>query len=182
MELQFFGKNLEITDTISEYARRKTEKLGRYLSKIDESKVEITQEKTRSPQDRFTVQITLRSRKNILRAEEKASSINLAIDKATESLASQIGRFKGKFSRKGKGEPVAPEDAVKATARPKAPKIARIKRFLIQSMSTRDAADQMEMLNHDFFMFMNEDTGSMNVIYRRKDGHYGVIEPELEND
>jgi putative sigma-54 modulation protein len=182
MELQFFGKNLEITDTISDYARRKTEKLGRYLSKIDESKVEISQEKTQSPKDRFTVQITLRSRGNILRAEEKASSINLAIDKATESLASQISRFKGKFSRKGKGETMPSGEAVKAEARPRSIKIARVKRFTIQSMSAREAADQMEMLNHDFFMFMNEDTGAMNVIYRRKDGQYGVIEPELEDD
>lgn len=117
-----------------------------------------------------------------MRAEEKASSINLAIDKATDSLANQISRFKGKFSKKGKGEPVSAGETVKALPRVKTPRIARVKRFLIQSMSVREAADQMEMLNHDFFLFMNEDTSAMNVIYRRKDGQYGVIEPELEND
>jgi putative sigma-54 modulation protein len=184
MELQFFGKNVEITDDISDYARKKTEKLGRYLSRIEESKVEISQEKTRSPRDRYTVQITLRSKGNILRAEEKASTINLAIDSAANSLERQISRFKGRFSRKGKGEPSggAVEVEAEKAAKVKSPRIARVKRFIIQSMSTKEAADQMEMLNHDFFMFMNADTGSMNVIYRRKDGHYGVIESEIENE
>src|SRR4030067_3372150 len=154
MELQFLVKILEITDAISEYARKKTEKLGRYLSKIDESKVEISQEKTKSPKDRFTVQISLRSKGNILRAEEKSSSINLAIDLATDSLAHQISRFKGKFSRKGKGDPSESmiEETVKTPGRPKSPRIARVKRFLITSLSTKEAAAQMEMLNRDFFI------------------------------
>jgi len=185
MELQFFGKNLEITDTISDYARKKTEKLGRYLPRIDESKVEISQEKTKSPKDRFTVQITLRSKGNILRSEEKASSINLAIDLATDSLAHQIDRFKGKFSKKGKAEPsgsMAQVDTVKAAGKRKSHKISKIKRFVIQAMSADEAAEQMEMLSHDFYIFMNADSGDMNVIYRRKDGNYGIIEPELAND
>jgi putative sigma-54 modulation protein len=181
MELQFYGKNLTITDSIAEYARKKTEKLSRYFSRIDESKVEISREKTRSPKDRFTVQITLRSKGNILRAEEKASSVNLAIDLAADSLVHQISRFKGKFARKGKGEPGGAAEEL-AMAKPvKMPKIARVKRFAIRSMSTKEAAEQMEMLNHDFFMFVNEDSEAINLLYRRKDGNFGLIEAEVED-
>jgi putative sigma-54 modulation protein len=180
MDLQFYGKNLTITDSIADYARKKTEKLSRYLAKIDESKVEISREKTKSPRDRFTVQITLRSKGHILRTEEKASSINLAIDLATDSLARQISRFKARFVKKGKGEPAGAVEALAKIRPVKMPKIAKVKRFVIKSMSAKEAAEQMEMLNHDFFMFVNEESGAMNLLYRREDGNYGLIEPEAE--
>jgi len=184
MDLQVFGKNVDINDSIKDYAKKKIEKLTRYLSGINESKIEITEEKTKSPQDRFTVQITIRSRGNLMRAEEKAPSINLAIDDTVNALARQISRYKGKFENKRKSVVPEPTGAVeKATNEANTlPGIVRVKRFLVKSMSIQQATEQMELLSHDFFLFLNDDSGVLNLIYRRKDGNYGLIEPELDID
>lgn len=183
MDLQFYGKNVEITDTIKKYTMEKTGKLARFLPVIDESKIEISKEGTRSPQNRFSVQITIGARGTLLRSEEKAPSINLAIDAAVNSLTRQISRFKGKFSKKGKTSVSANKNTasstVTVTGRKKPAHVVRTKRFVVKSMTVDEAAEQMEMLSHDFFLFLNEDDGAMNLIYRRRDGNYGVIVPEV---
>jgi len=186
MDLQIYGKNIEITDTIKKYTMEKTGKLARFLPVIDESKIEITKEGTRSPQNRFSVQITIGTRGNLLRSEEKAPSINLAIDAAVNSLTRQISRFKGKFSKKGKTGVSATKNissrVIAGTGKKKPSHVVRTKRFAVKSMSIENAAEQMEMLSHDFFLFLNEDSGVINLIYRRKDGNYGVIEPEVDTE
>ncbi len=177
MDIQIFGKNIDINDTIIDYARKKTDKLARLLPIIDELKIEITEEKTKSRDSRYTVQITIKSKWNLFRAEERAQTINLAIDSATDALSHQISRFKGKFIKKGRGtisdETPSPD---------RLPEIVRMKRFLVKSMSVGEAAEQMELLSHDFFLFLNDDSGVLNLLYRRKDGDYGLIEPELDID
>jgi putative sigma-54 modulation protein len=186
MDFQVFGKNIEITSQIQDYVQKKTERLTRYLPQIDEAKVEIVEAKTKSPDDRYTVQITVHSKGNLLRAEEKAANVNQAIDNVIDRLARQISTFKGKFSKRGKGlsvgEKIVEAEENAANNREVIPEIVRVKRFFVKSLSVEEAAEQMELLGHDFFLFLNSDSGVINVLYRRKDGNYGLIEPELDLD
>jgi putative sigma-54 modulation protein len=102
MELNVYGKNVEITQEIKNHAQKKMEKLARYLPSMDDAKVEIFEEKTKSPGDRYTVQITIHSKGNLFRAEERATGIDMGLEMVTDVLARQIDRFKGRLSRKGK--------------------------------------------------------------------------------
>jgi putative sigma-54 modulation protein len=184
MELEIAGKNLEGWDSIQEYVRKKVGKLGRYLQKIDEAKVEVREEKTKSPQDRFTVQVTLSSNGTLLRGEERAESVYTAVDAVTEALTRQIERYKGKLYKRGRGvslarQGTAPEEGVGYLEEEVMPKVVRVKRFAAKLMSVAEAAEQMELLGHDFFLFVNGDSDKLNLLYRRKDGDYGLIEPEI---
>jgi putative sigma-54 modulation protein len=183
MDLQLTGKNFEINSSVREYVGKKLKRLTRYINDIEEIKVEITEENTRMPKDRCTVQITLISKGNILRGEERASDINLAIDKAVKLLARQIRRFKGRLIKKGRGAIAeqAKEEAIGKYEQMETPqKIVRVKKFPVKPMSTEEAAEQMELLSHDFYLFTDARTGRLNLIYRRKAGNYGLIEPEVK--
>jgi putative sigma-54 modulation protein len=182
MDLQLSGKNIEITPVIRDYVVKKLNRLPRYLNGIEDIKVEITEENTRMPKDRFTVQITLNSKGNILRGEERASNINLSIDKAVKLLARQIRRFKGRLIKKGRGagiEQVKESATDKYEGIPTSERIVRFKKFAVKPMTVEDAAEQMELLGHDFYLFTNASTKKLNLLYRRKAGNYGLIEPEV---
>jgi putative sigma-54 modulation protein len=184
MELQIIGKNFDITQDMDDYLNKKVSKLIRFLPNIDEAKAELSEEKTKSPEHRFTVQVTLRIRGTILRGEEKGSSINAAIDAVIESLARQVKRYKGKLQSKKRGVALTKQTRISRTTvtTDKAeifPELVKVKRFQVKLMSTEEATEQMELLNHDFFLFLNSDTAALNLVYRRKDGNYGLIEPEL---
>ena len=184
MQLQVIGKNVEITQDIEDYVRKKVDKLFRYLPYIDDAKVEISSENVKSPDHRFTTQVTIKSRGTLLRSEERGANVNVAIDSATEILARQIRRYKGKFSKKGRGvsrtqQVVASEATISDETVKIMPEVVRVKQFAVKSMPVEEAAEQMELLGHDFFLFMSSDTGALKLLYRRKDGNYGVIEPVL---
>jgi putative sigma-54 modulation protein len=184
MELQIFGKNMEVTPAIENYVQRKIGKLTRYLNNIAEAKVEIYEERTKSPQHRFTVQVTLNSKGVLMRGEERSENVNMAVDAVAEVLARQIERYKGKLYEKGRGVSLArhPEVSEDVTVNEKAadwPKVVRVKRFAVKPMSVAEAAEQMELLGHSFFLFANPESGALSLLYRRNDGNYGLIEPEL---
>ncbi len=186
MDIQVLGKNVEITDVIRKYIQKKTAKLDKYLPGIDDSKVEITSEQTKSPLDRFQVQITIRTKGNILRAEERAASINLAIDDATNSLVRQIDRYKSRYDKK-RTTPLPAAKKINMGLKNKnrlsdLPHVVKVKRFAVKSMTVQEAIAQMELLGHDFFLFLNEDVEGLSLLYRRNDGNYGLIEPEIEID
>jgi putative sigma-54 modulation protein len=184
MDLKIYGKNVEITPEIRDYVQKKMDKLSRFLPNMGETKVEIVEEQTKSPKDKFTVQITVRGKGSLLRGEERAAGINLGVDAVTDVLARQITKYKGKFVKKGHGTPAQLEPAEPAAkkAKNRLPELVRVKRFLVKSMSTEEAAEQMELTSHDFFLFIKDDTRELNLLYRRKDGNYGLIEPELDID
>ena len=184
MQLQVIGKNIEITQEIEDYVQKKVDRLFRYLPDIDDAKVEINVENAKSPDHRFTTQVTVKSRGTLLRSEERGANVNMAIDAATEILARQIRRYKGKFSKKGRGisrtqQITASEVSIDDKSVKVKPEVVRVKRFPVKSMLVDEAAEQMELLGHDFFLFISNDTGSLKLLYRRKDGDYGVIEPVL---
>lgn len=184
MELMVVGKNFEITQSIRDYLAKKIKKLTRHLPDIDEAKVEIHEEKTKSPEHRVSVQITIKSRGTLLRSEERSANAHTAIDAVIDVLGRRIERYKAKFEKKGRGANSArhiPAVSENVTSRKDSftPELVRIKRFTVKSMTVEDATEQMELLSHDFFLFVNGESGELNLIYRRKDGNYGLIETEI---
>jgi putative sigma-54 modulation protein len=182
MELIIKGKNLEVDASAQEYIEGKLGKLERHFPDIGEVKVELTREMTRSEDSRYIAQVTINSHGTLLRGEERASTINTSIDKVLDVLTRQVERFKDKLYRSKRrisplrkelaSEPIIEE--VKEES-----KIVKVKRFPVKPMTPEEAVDQMELLSHDFFIFFNPESNKFSVIYKRGDGYYGLIEPEL---
>lgn len=187
MDVTIRGKNFTVTDRIEEYVNKKVSKLGRYLSIIDEARMDLTSEKTRSAQDSQVAQLTVRSRGTILRAEERDQDIFAAIDKVLDKMHRQITRYKDRIQRKGdRGAPPGEKAIVTAAETVDDEgesmtqgEIVRVKKVPTTMMDPEEAVEQMELLGHDFFVFFNADTESLNVAYRRRDGNYGLLQPEL---
>ncbi len=180
--LEIFGREFEVTDHIREYVTKKVAKLDRHLGTIEEIRVELAYVKTaRSATDRYVAQMTVRGKGLILRAEERADDIRSAMDNAVDKLSRQIVRFKGKHYRgRGDGKSVAeiaPDGEEAAVELEELPVIARRKKFDVVPMDEMEAIEQMKLLGHDnFFVFDNAKSGLVNVLYRRRDGTYGLIE------
>ena len=180
MELQIIAKNsVEVSETIQAYIEKKIGKLGRYLPSIGEVKVEISREGAKLPEQRFTVQVTLDSKGVLIRAQEKSKDIRTAIDKVANVLSKRIERYKGKLYDKGRGMSFARQGAaIEAEEIEALQRVVKSKRFLVKPMPVDEAINQMELLGHDFFLFIDADTERLNLLYRRKNGDYGIIEPE----
>jgi putative sigma-54 modulation protein len=183
LEVEIFGRNMEITDRIQDFVEKKVGKLDRYLPGIEEARVDLAYVKSaRSAADRQVAQITVRGKGFILRSEERSDDIFAALDTALEKMQRRIERYKGKRYRgRGDGktvsEIVAPPVEYEEVGE-EGPVIARRKRFVLIPMSEMEAIEQMELLGHeDFFVFYNADTNAVNVLYLRRDGTYGLIEP-----
>ena len=179
MELRINGKNTEVLPTARDYIERKLGKLARHLPQIMESKVEITEEKTKSPKQHFVVQITINSKGTLLRAEHRAEDLFQAVDKTVATMQRQIEHYKGKHYDKGRRDSLA-KGGLSAEAPESQPGLTKHKRFIVKPMPPDEAIDQMELLGHDFFLFYNIDSDGINLVYRRRDGNYGLIEPELK--
>lgn len=186
MEVTIRGKNIVINDRINDYVTKKVTKLDRYLPTIDEAHIDLSVEKTRSAQDRHVAQLTVRNRGALLRAEERDQDIFAAIDAVLDKMQRQISRYKERRTQRGeraagqKPNVAAVEAAAEQDAGPLPGDIVRIKRFAVSPMHREEALEQMELLGHDFFVFFDAETESFSVLYRRKDGNYGLLQPELE--
>lgn len=178
MKLIVSGKNIEVSERLKEYAEKKIGRLDRYLPSLTEARIEFALEKTRSAAQSQVVQVTLRSNGTLLRGEERSSDFNAAIDTVAEKLERQIDHFKGKHYRR-KNHAERAETAEPAEEETVMPRIVRVKRFHTPPMTEEEAIEQMELLGHTFFIFQNQERKSLNVLYRRNDGSYGLIEPEL---
>lgn len=178
MQLIIQGKNIEVTDRLQEYIEKKVGKLDRYLPTITEARMELSVEDAKSAKDRQVAQLTVRSKGTLLRAEERSADMFASIDTIVDKMYRQIVRYKGKRYGRGRGPGEIPpvEEFEEEEA---SPRIVRTKRFQVAPMDEEEAVEQMELLGHDFFVFFNVNTNEVNVIYRRKDGNYGLIEPEL---
>ncbi|MFZ5917095.1 MAG: ribosome hibernation-promoting factor, HPF/YfiA family [Chloroflexota bacterium] len=182
MQIIIQGKNIELTDRLHEYVENKVERLDRYLPDITEARVELATESARSAEHRQVAQLTLRTRGKILRSEERTDDIFAAIDAMLEKMHRQIDRFKGKRRDKVRAaEELLPEELLEEVAEEQTGprRIVRIKRFDMAPMDEEEALEQMELLGHDFFVFFNVNDDGINVLYRRRDGNYGLIQPVL---
>jgi len=187
MELQITGKNMDVSPEVRQYIERKLDRIDRHLNKVIEYKVEIAEQKTKSPQQRFVVQATVDSNGTLLRSQERAASLFAAVDKVSEVMDRQIERYKGKtYYKRGRGN-TSPKNEASVGADvyddeeidEAAGKLVKIKRFVVKPMSRDEAVQQMELLGHDFFLFYDSDDQGLNLVYRRRDGDYGLIRPEL---
>ena len=185
VEVEIYGRNLEVTDRINDYVNKKVSRLDRFLPGIEEARVDLAYIKSaRSAADRQVAQITIRGKGYTLRTEERADDMFAAVDAALEKMQRQIERLKGKRARgRGDGKPasaVAPETPEAEEAPAEGPVITRRKRFALVPMDEDEAIEQMILLGHeDFFVFFNANTNAINVVYKRRDGTYGLIEPEV---
>ncbi|CAM3889354.1 ribosome hibernation-promoting factor, HPF/YfiA family [Alkalicoccus chagannorensis] len=183
MNFNIRGENMEITDALKDHVYKKVGKLERYFDSTPSSDVHVKMSVLSQDQK---VEITIPMPKLLLRAEEKHADMYAAVDLVVEKLERQIRKHKTKVNRKFRGdnslkymfknelEPVAEENVQDDDEL----EIVRTKRFDLKPMDAEEAILQMDMLGHSFFVFSNSINGDTNVVYRRKDGRYGLIEPE----
>lgn len=184
-KVEILARNMRLTDNTREYVEKKAAKLERYLQEIDEIRVELSHLKTaRNANDRQVAQITMRGKGYILRTEERADDLRVAFDTALDKMQRQIERYKGKHYRgRGDGRSAAEvfeeEWPVDETGE-LLPLIAKRKKFVMMPMNEDEAVEQMRLLGHNnFFVFFNAEKNSIQVLYRRRNGSYGLIEPVL---
>ncbi|MGE5138684.1 MAG: ribosome hibernation-promoting factor, HPF/YfiA family [Rudaea sp.] len=179
MQLIITGKNFQVSEWLDSYVRKKIGRLDRYLADPAEARVELTEEKTKNAQQRQVVEVTIFKNGTIMRAEDRSADMSASVDAVADKLERQIVRYKEKGASK-KRKAQAQGLVAETTAAPQETAIVRTKRFRVQPINEEDAIDQMELLGHSFFVFQNAANGRLNVIYRREDGNYGLLEPEAE--
>ncbi len=187
MELTIHARNLEMTDWIRQYVEKKVKRLERYLPQARELRIDLVHNETRAAADRYTAQLTMWANGQILRAEESTGDIFASIDAAVDIMYRQIERYKGRRYQNRRRNAAA-NAVYMETAPPlleedegeeEAPRIVRVKEFVAEPMDPEEAIEQMELLGHDFYVFFNPDTKSLNVVYRRRDGNYGLLQPQI---
>lgn len=169
------GKNVEVTDALRDYSEKKVAKVSKFFEKSPVG-AQVTLSTERG---KHIVDITIQVNGLLLRGEEKTTDMYTSIDGAVDKIERQVHKFKTRINRKLHNDnkiivsPPTPNEELPA------PIIKRNKRFTIKPMSAEEAVMQMDLLGHDFFVFSNSETDEVNVVYRRKDGNYGLIEPEF---
>lgn len=184
MHVELQARHFELSDPMRDYVDRKIGRFDRYLQGMKAIRVELAHGLRRSAGEVYTAQITLWVDNAILRAEEMDHDLFAAVDKAADKLQRQMERFKGKrLDRWHDHTAAVAEMSVEAVAAEEAEaegaSVVRRKRFAMFPMGEQEAIEQLNLLGHDFYLFMNADSGHVNVVYRRKNGQYGLIEPEL---
>lgn len=182
------GKNMDVTEPLRDYVEKKLGKLESHMDKITAIDVELSTEQRKATNHRQVVQVTMLLNGQIIRAEEASSDMYAAVDLVLEKLQRSVERYKSRLYRK---------DDIRRTRREKARQmeaaaaaqaeaavleeagIVRTKRFQIKPMSPEEATEQMELLGHDFYVFYDSDNAAVSVVYKRKNGTYGLLIPEL---
>jgi putative sigma-54 modulation protein len=180
MRLQVKGKNVEISDAIRSYAEEKLGKLERQLADPTRVELELAVERNPSIADKIVAEATIWTKGPTLRAKERATDMRASIDLLTDKLERQVTRYREKRRRRGhrdgNGHGVV-ESTSTTTDEEGGPVIVKTKQFTLHPMSAEEAVLQLELIGHDFFVFRHDETGEINVVYRRHDGNYGLIEP-----
>lgn len=184
MEILVKGRNISLTEALERYAHEKVEKLSRFFDddhSNSRAEVELSHERNSSIPEPEVAETTLFINGSVLKAREATPDMYASIDRMSHKLERQVRRYRGRQIDRWQGqiqnaspEPTMveeiDEDDIEA-------RIVRTKQFQMKPMSAEEAALQMELLDHDFFVFTSADTGDINVVYRRRDGNYGLIEP-----
>jgi putative sigma-54 modulation protein len=181
LRLQVKGKNVEISDSLFRYAEQKLAKLDRHLNDATRLELELAVEKNPSIAERQVAEATVWTKGPILRARESSDDMRASIDLLVEKLERQVKRYREKRQRKqvarhGPHSRTA-EEGVPVVAEEGEPVIVKTKHFAVKPMTPEEAVLQLELIGHDFFVFRNVESDDVNVVYRRRDGNYGLIEP-----
>lgn len=185
MDVVVKGRHIEITPGLKQYAEEKVSRLSRYLN-LPAAEVELTVEKNPRISENQTAEVTIHTHGPIIRGKESATDMHAAIDCVVEKIERQLKKFKGKSwaslnnrnhidSAAEVPGPLPPTEEELEEA--EEPAIVKTKQFAVKPMTPEEAAMQMELLGHDFFVFTNSETEDINVVYKRDDGDYGLIEP-----
>ena len=176
MRLDVKGKNLEVSDAIRDYAERKLGKLERQLNDATRVDLELAVERNPSIAANQVAEATIWTKGPVLRAREASTDMRASIDQLTEKLLRQVKDYRGRRSRRaGRGGNGASELEVGVSEEPA---IVKSKQFALTPMTPEEAVLQLELVGHDFFVFKNADSDAVNVVYRRNEGGYGLIEPQ----
>lgn len=174
MKFVYASKDMAISDSLKGRVEKKLSKMERYFREEPEATIRFKMQKGA----RNIVEITVNAGGVILRAEECSNDMYLSIDRAVDKLESQLRRHRTKLEKRIRSSELEP--AMEAPVyEEQSYDVVRTKKFSVKPMSVEDAITQMELLGHDFFLFLNEDTDTMNVLYRRTDGSYGLLQPEM---
>ena len=181
MRLQVKGRNVEVTDQIRTYAEEKLGRLERQLADATQVELELAVEHNPSIADDHVAEATIWTKGPTLRARERSTAFESSIDQLVDKLERQVQRYRAKRSRRETGRRAnghLPPQEPNFTAEQLDTMIVKSKRFDLQPLSAEEAVLQLELVGHDFFVFQNEATGKTDVVYRRRDGDYGHIEPQ----
>jgi putative sigma-54 modulation protein len=178
MDVELQARNVELTERVRDYVDKKMGKLERYLQDIRATRVDLRHGVTRSQGEVYTAQMTAFVDKQILRSEEMHPDLMAAIDLASDKLHRQIKRYKDRRVDRWQdhSKPVPLYEPLEDEAEDE-PRILRRKRFEVYAMGEGEAIEQIELLGHDFFLYRDPDDGDIRLIYRRKGGGLGLIEP-----
>ncbi len=179
MRLQVKGKNVEVSEAIRTYAEEKLGRLERQLADPTRVELELAVEKNPSIADNHVAEATIWTKGPVLRAKEASSDMRASIDLLADKLERQVTRYRQKRRRRGRGgNGHAVEPSVPMTiGEDNEPLIVKTKQFALKPMSPAEAVLQLELIGHDFFVFRHDESGEINVVYRRQDAGYGLIEP-----
>ena len=170
MKIIVTGKNINVSDKIQTAIEKKFEKLGKYFADDIKANVVIHPEKAKVKMD-----ATIATKGAIFRAEDVSQDIFDCIDIVADKLSSQMSKYKGKMLRKNKSNESVRFEMIPETAEPEEGKVVKTKRFELTPMTVDEAILQMELLQHNFFVFLNVETDSVSVVYKRQDKDYGVL-------
>lgn len=179
MRLHVKGKNLDVPPAIKEYAETKLAKLDRHLHETAQVELELSMERNPSIAEAHVAEATVWTKGPVVRARESASDMKASIDLLVRKLERRVKRAREKRRPNfGRLRGSAPPDNPSSEAEGEESRIVRTKQFALKPMSPEEAVLQLELLGHDFFVFRNADSDDVNVLYRRRDGNYGLIEPQ----
>jgi len=173
-----------VTPSLKEYAEEKVGRITRYFEHVQEAQVVLSVQRRDNLGKAQVVEVTVWGDGIVLRGVDASEDMYASIDGVSEKLRKQIEKFRSKFIEKRRTDESRKKDRAVASAEaalrgtPDAPRIVRTKRFAMKPMTPEEAAMQMELLGHDFFVFRNTQSLEINVLYRRANGDYGLIEPQ----
>lgn len=187
MNLTVKGRNLTLTEAIDAYAEDKIGRLGKYLAEGSRCEIEMWTEKNPSIADNQVVEATIFTKGPVIRAREASPDIYASIDLVFAKLERQVKKYRGKLVSRSKGAHkeafvsegfVLPDEVEVLEEEAPGPRIVKTKQFMVKPMTPEEATLQLELVGHDFFVFTNSETQETAVVYRRRDGDYGLIEAQ----
>ncbi len=179
MRLQVKGRNLEVSEQIREYAENKLGKLDRLVKDPTRIELELAVEKNPSIADNQVAEATVWTKGPVLRARETSEDMKASIDQLVDKLERQVKRYRDKRRpRKHDRHDGPPPEFASTEVSESGPAIVKTKQFAFKPMTAEEAVLQLELVGHDFFVFRNSESEEINVVYRRRDEDYGLIEPQ----
>lgn len=178
MQISITGKNVSVSPTMQEYAEKKILKLSRFFDQIYHVEVIFKGENRKDLDRTYIVEVTMNVNGRIIKAVEENQNFRTCIDLVVDKLEIQLKKLKEKSIERGRRAPSLPE--ILNPEEKTYPKVVKVKRFNLKPMDIEEAVLQMEMLGHDFFLYLDSETDKISLLYKRKDGNYGLIITEEE--